>query len=197
MATPAKAPIPTTTRRRRVTATDPRICPLCKGYLLENETLWDCPCRRNDFSVPSKFGGAGEGSLNAAHFYALYKKLDNSDWIQGRKAPHNPRRDQIKSLYRQFNEGGHGFSIYSGPASQVFNIGNVEMFILRCAVHAKYNRNEWAGLMAQRMILFLAGHTLDAVKDYLQIPRSALKELDEQIREYVKFPYRIKGDILG
>jgi hypothetical protein len=52
---------------------------------------------------------------------------------------------------------------------------------------AEYHRDEWANLMAKRLMLWLTGHTLDKAADFLQLRRAEMEYLDGDIAKYLGF----------
>jgi len=173
--------------RRRDTE---RICAICSGKVFRGETR--CKCRRVGGFTAKPFRPLGKplqaapGSLNAAHLYHLVKSIRSGSWTNtGYIAPKNQARSDLSRVYQEL---GGTFSLSRRPVSTWLHKAKEIAYLLsRCEIAVYYWRSEWENLLAKRFTLWLTGHSRQKVGDFLQIKRSELEWLDEQIGKYLRF----------
>jgi hypothetical protein len=168
-----------------------RICPECSGAIQPNERR--CPCLKyglKKWNRPKIDGPKFDSLLSGAHFYHLMLSVRSGSWAQtGYRAARKPDRDIKKAMTSGLQAGG--FSIDRQRIFRPFI--DVQFFAFRCEISHAYWRNEFDGLMGNRLILWLGGCSKKTTCDYLQISRASLKWLDREIRQYVRFPGRARG----
>jgi hypothetical protein len=163
-----------------------RNCPECSGILEPGERT--CPCVGREFRTVKAY----PADLTASHFHHLMKTIRSGSWAStGYKAPRNPAKEAEARLYQDFGPAS-GFTV-SRRRREYHSFRDVQWFIYRAELAHSYWRDEFAGLMATRLTIWLGGCTKQKTCDFLQIPRASLKWLDSEIRKFVRFPGRARS----
>ena len=164
-----------------------RKCENCSGNILPGERY--CPCAGRKFTTPGTI--VPDPVLMQAHYFQLFRSMRTGSWTRhGHKTAHFT--NESRSFRLLAGDRGQFFSVRALPTPQPFDPAAIEFFIFRCELAQEYWRDERSRLMGVRMELWAAGQNQERVCDCLGISRDSLHWLDEQIRQFVKFPYRAR-----
>jgi hypothetical protein len=171
---------------------DTGVCRVCGGLRIGNEKV--CPCGMGAEVRMSYAGGTNDPALRAAHFYALARSIRSGSWARAGLADHaeawkvediDGSRDLFVDLCQNVARGFAVRRMLRVVTRRRPSLQEAEMFYFRCEIAHTYWRDEFAGLMGNRVVLWLAGHTKEKVRDFLQVNRAELDWLDGQIRKFV------------
>jgi hypothetical protein len=154
------------------------VCPDCSGYMDigKNGKPIRCRCHRYDSKKnrPRQDRGDGrpyEKGLQAAHYYQLNKTIKSGAWAKtGYRRPRRSRKSETRvPWFGQDNKA-------------------IAVFLSRCDLAAQKWRDEFAGLMRDRVALRLRGMEDKDASSWLDLSRREIAELDGHIKLFIPLP---------